>query len=174
MRPLGSNMPGFVHRTKCFRDTRRRKRWWGGRAGSSRTGAEAAPGRVRACRPSSLNCFLVYCRETPRTCRDRGDRCPINARSCCGSVAHSNGVSDAVVPGNTLDELLLVLIQAHGESRSIRSTVHLHLVHLHLWYVDLLPEGGGESVSGLCFKGRAAMRLCLILHVNPPPGCSPF
>lgn len=35
------------------------------------------------------------------------------------------------IPGDTLNKLLLILIQTHSKRRPGISPVHLHLVHLH-------------------------------------------
>lgn len=47
------------------------------------------------------------------------------------TICYSVIDSVVVVPGDTLNELLLILIQTHSKSRPVISTVHLHLVHLH-------------------------------------------
>lgn len=57
--------------SSIIRCVRQRKRWWEGRAGCSRMGAEVGLDQVRVCRTSSLNCLLVYSTETHHTCKYR-------------------------------------------------------------------------------------------------------
>lgn len=46
-----------------------------------------------------------------------------------------------VSPGDTLQYLLLVLVQTHSEGR-VSNTADLHLVHLHLRHAQLLQKDG--------------------------------
>lgn len=48
-----------------------------------------------------------------------------------------------VSPGDTLQYLLLVLVQTHSEGR-VSNTADLHLVHLHLRHAQLLQKDGDQ------------------------------
>lgn len=45
----------------------------------------------------------------------------------------------SILPGDALDELLLILIQTHSKGCPIVAASHLYLVHFHLGYGDVLP-----------------------------------
>lgn len=153
------------------RGSRQRRRWWGGRAESSRMDAEAAPGQGGVCRTSSLSWCLVYSRETPHTCGSRayveiwGDIELYRDR-----LSNGDGWWCSAVPGDTLDELLLILVQTHSERCPFLPAGHLHPVHLGLWYRDVLQtEEDEESVAE--HDVQSSQSVC---KTNPSPGCSIF
>lgn len=149
----------------------------GSRPGGSRVrGGEAGDGKAeqgvvrRVQRPDlarlrlvgppvwAASCFTAQSYVTPeRRRRDQSNatRCyqkavsdratPFDVFSCLEAPSFNLSV---LLPRDTLDEGSLVLIQTNSKCCPCFLSFHLHRVHLHLWYQDLLQTGEQFWLSG--------------------------